>query len=89
MSDEKPSVKVLKDLLVDTLVEQIENGVTVIDKEGGEHVISAPAPVLAVAAKVIKDWAEEAKADTQAGAQVERLANYLAQRRPDLKTSVQ
>lgn len=89
MSDEaqkQSKVGQLKNLLLDTLTSQIENGVTVIDKEGGEHVVDVGAPVLAVAAKVVKDWADDMKADAHEKEQIDRLSTFLNRRRPDLTT---
>lgn len=80
-------IKALKDLLIDTIASQIENGITVTTKQGEVVTVDAPAPVLAVAAKVIKDWSHEIDAGTQTGAQIEKLSNYLSKRRPDLKVA--
>lgn len=87
MSDtpEKPNkVSALKELLLDTLADQIENGVTVIDKEGVEHTVDVGAPTLAVAAKVIKDWAGDIDASEKQKATTQRLSQFLAERRPDI-----
>lgn len=75
----------LKAKLVDTLMEGIENGVTVTTKQGGVVTIAAPAPFLAVAAKVIKDWAGDIDAGADDAAKREKLAEFLRKRRPDLK----
>ncbi len=77
-------VRQLKDLLLETLISQVENGVDKVTKQGEVVHVDAEAPILAVAAKVIKDWADEAKEDTKTEAQVTKLSNYLAQRRPEL-----
>lgn len=79
-------VSELKELLFDTLTEQLKNGVTVVTKEGEEKTVDAGAAVLAVAAKVIKDWADEAKDDEKQAAQSENLQRFLDRRRPDLAT---
>lgn len=71
----------LKDKLVDTLMDQISNGVTVVTKEGEAITVDVGAPVLAVAAKVIKDWASETKAETAEAQKMNQLSVYLAQRR--------
>lgn len=81
-------VRQLKEALLDTLLSQVENGVDRLSK-GGEVVhVDADAAILSVAAKVIKDWADEAKDDTVAAAKMDKLGQYLASRRPDVKTPV-
>ena len=80
----KATVKSLKDALLDTLETQITNGIVALDKEGNEVNLPPGAPLLAVAAKFVKDWADEienAEADKE---KVEKLAQFLNRRRPDL-----
>lgn len=79
----------LKELLFDTLTEQLRDGVTVVTKDGEQITVDVGAPVLAVAAKVIKDWADEAKDDVKAQAQQENLQRFLDRRRPDLTDRIQ
>lgn len=79
----------LKELLFDTLTSQLRDGVTVVTKEGEAITVDAGAPILAVAAKVIKDWADEAKDDQKAHVQQENLKKFLDRRRPDLADTVQ
>ena len=58
------SIKNLKEALIKELLDQVEHGPTVVDKETGEAIrISCPAPVLAVAAKVVKDFHGEITPD--------------------------
>jgi hypothetical protein len=58
------SIKRLKEALIDALVKQVEEGAIVMDKETGEALrVSCPAPVLAVAAKVVKDFNGEITPD--------------------------
>lgn len=78
------TVKDLKEALIDKLAEAVENGVDVLDKDGVVHRITAPAPILAVAAKVVKDFADEAKEGDRITGQLDKLSNYLNQRRPDI-----
>lgn len=51
----------LKDALFDELISQVKDGVTIQDKEGEIVRLSVPTATLAVAAKVVKDFADEAK----------------------------
>jgi len=79
---EKSKVASLKEALVDTLIDQIENGPVVIDKDTGEAVrVSAPATLLSVAAKVVKDFAHEAEVDKGVYEKAERLSTYLERRK--------
>jgi hypothetical protein len=58
------SIKRLKEALINALVEQVEGGAILQDKETGEALrVSCPAPVLAVAAKVVKDFHGEITPD--------------------------
>lgn len=53
-------VQVLKEALLDELISQVSEGPVVLDKETGEAVrVSPPASLLSVAAKVVKDFADE------------------------------
>lgn len=80
MSENK--VADLKTALLETLIDQIENGPVVMDKETGEPVrISAPSTLLAVAAKVVKDFAHEAEVDKTVTERTEKLASYLERRK--------
>jgi hypothetical protein len=57
---EANKVKRLKEALLDELIDQVENGVTAVDRESGEVVkLSTDSRVLTVAAKVIKDLAAD------------------------------
>lgn len=59
MSD-LPPVGRLKKALIEHLTDTIENGATAVDGETGEVVkLTCPANILAVAAKVVKDFHEE------------------------------
>ncbi|SFZ81640.1 hypothetical protein SAMN02983003_0609 [Devosia enhydra] len=80
----KATVKTLKDALLDSLETQITNGVTALDKEGNEVVLPPGAPLLAVAAKFVKDWADEIEKDAADKEKVEKLAQFLNRRRPDI-----
>lgn len=81
-------VSELKDLLLDTLIKQVGEGVDKVTKQGEVVHVDADAPILSVAAKVIKDWADEAKDGSAEAAKMDKLGQYLAARRPDLKTPV-
>ncbi|MDR3474497.1 MAG: hypothetical protein P4M09_22840 [Devosia sp.] len=78
------TVAELKSLLVETIHNQITNGVQKVTKQGDVVTVDAEAPLLAVAAKVVKDWSHEIDTGTVEGARVEKLSNYLAARRPTL-----
>lgn len=77
----------LKDLLFDVVTKQLRDGVTVVTKDGEAIVVDVGAPVLAVAAKLVKDWAHEGEADAKAKEQQENLQRFLNRRRPDLAAS--
>lgn len=76
-------VKSLKDALLDELIHQVQDGPTVVDKETGEPVrISPPASLLSVAAKVVKDFAEEIPKDEVTDEEkVETLGRFLDSKR--------
>lgn len=81
---QKATVKSLKDALLDALESQITNGVTALDKEGNEVNLPPGAPLLAVAAKFVKDWADEIEKDEADKAKIEKLGQFLNRRRPDI-----
>lgn len=74
-------IKSLKQALIDELNKQIDEGVTVLTKGGEIEQVSVPASVLGVAAKVVKDFAEEAQADENLRAEVDKLDRFLEKRR--------
>ena len=75
-------VSKLKDSLLDTLIDQIQNGVAVQDKETGEIVkIPAPATLLSVAAKVVKDFHDEIGQEDKKSATVSDLLARYADRK--------
>lgn len=53
------SIERLKQALIDSLVTQVEEGTTILNKDGETEKVSCPASVLAVAAKVVKDFHSE------------------------------
>jgi hypothetical protein len=78
---EKSKVSSLKEALIDTLIDQIENGPVVVDKDSGEVMrVSAPASLLSVAAKVVKDFAHEAEVNKGITEKAEKLQTYLDRR---------
>lgn len=82
-------VKHLKDTLIAHLIDAIENGVTSVDRETGEIVkLSPPSSLLGVAAKVVKDFSEEAadvivKGAAELSAAVERYRKNHPEVRPN------
>lgn len=74
------TVASLKDALLEELENQIVNGVTV-EKDGEVVKLSPGAPVLAVAAKFVKDWADEIDKDAKEREKTDKLAKFLEQRR--------
>lgn len=77
----------LKDLLFEVVTQQLRDGVVVKTKDGEIATVDVGAPVLAVAAKLIKDWADDGAADAKAKEQQENLQRFLNRRRPDLAAS--
>jgi hypothetical protein len=87
---EKNKVTELRDALLEELISQVRDGITVMDKESGEPVkISTSAAIMGVAAKVVKDFAHELSADDELRGKAEKLATYLAKRRGGDVASVQ
>jgi hypothetical protein len=79
---ESNKVKRLKEALLSELIDQVENGITAVDRESGEVVkLSTDSRVLTVAAKVVKDLAHEIEDEGATAAKVERLDQFLASRR--------
>lgn len=60
---EQPAIVRLKEALIAELTDQVEHGTRVVNKDGEVEKISTPANVLAVAAKVVKDFSQEAEVD--------------------------
>jgi hypothetical protein len=59
---ESNKVKRLKEALLSELIDQVENGITAVDRESGEVVkLSTDSRVLTVAAKVVKDLATRSR----------------------------
>jgi RecA/RadA recombinase len=74
-------VKKLKEALVGELLKQFEDGVTIVDKEGEIRTVSVDSKIMGVAAKVIKDFADETRGDEHAKQQAEKLSNFLEKRK--------
>ena len=76
----------LKNALLDTLIDQVENGIAVTDAETGEVTrLPAPAQLLSVAAKVVKDFHDEvdlAQREPRVGALSATLARYADKTQP-------
>lgn len=80
----KATVASLKDVLLETLEDQIRNGVVTTNRDGEAITVSAGAPVLAVAAKFVKDWADEIERDGKEAERLESLQQFLNRKRPDI-----
>lgn len=75
------TIRNLKTALVEELIDQIKEGPAVLNKDGELERVSPPASLLSVAAKVVKDFADEAAEDTTDQRNAESLAAYLSKRR--------
>jgi hypothetical protein len=78
MSNEaKTPIARLKLAMIAELMDTIENGMTVVDKESGEVIkLSCPANILAVAAKVVKDFHSEVGVEASMNELTELVKNY-------------
>jgi hypothetical protein len=79
-------VSELKEALLDELLSQVKEGTRVLTKDGDLETVSPPASVLGVAAKVVKDFADELKDNDELVGKAQSLANYLEKRRANVVT---
>lgn len=80
----------LKVALIAHLVDAIENGATVVDQEGEVRQLTCPANILAVAAKVVKDFHVEVGTDPSVGQLDELVKRYQLRKSSTLKeTAIQ
>lgn len=82
-------VKRLKEVLIGHLIKEITEGVTAVDRETGEIVkLSPPPSLLGVAAKVVKDFSEEA-ADTivKGAAELSAAVERYRKNHPEARTN--
>ncbi len=84
MTDNK--VKRLKDALLDELLNQIDNGITAVDKDGEVVKLSVDSRTLTVAAKVVKDFRDDIVDEGAEAAKVEKLDQFLNRRRSVVAT---
>ncbi len=79
MTDNK--VKRLRDALLDELINQFANGVTVRDREGEIVTLSVDSKIMTVASKVVKDFAHEIEDDGETAKKAEKLEQFLSRRK--------
>jgi hypothetical protein len=68
--------------MLDALISAVENGVPVKDDEGNVHLAPPPAQLLAVAAKVVKDFHDEVNAKESKSAALSATLSKYADRMP-------
>jgi hypothetical protein len=74
-------VKRLRDALLDELINQFANGVTVRDREGEIVTLSVDSKIMTVASKVVKDFAHEIEDDGETAKKAEKLEQFLSRRK--------